>query len=223
MADYFIGTADPTITPDAGAGVWNSSRSSAEMWLKKQAVYQILPHARIVIGSDATRNMAHYLNNSGKDLSLNVESLIDDVPGEKRLYERELILARRFVQTLPVGTHNISSKSATVGYAEQKESWNWYFATGGYSIWGKGVAKVTAVAGVAQYELDFEYKFFDRYNWDGGKSVEIMGVEITDEFMGRFHREGYAKEYNLVGSMKRNLKWSASNFASVTITDSGGR
>jgi hypothetical protein len=52
-------------------------------------------------------------------------------------------------------------------------------------------------------QLEFEYKFFDRYNWDGGKSVTLFGVTITDEFMARFHREGLAKEFDMYGSTKK--------------------
>jgi hypothetical protein len=53
----------------------------------------------------------------------------------------------------------------------------------------------------------FEYKFYDRYNWDGGKKVDIFGVTITDAFMGEFHRQGMAKEYDCFGSVRRQLSW----------------
>jgi hypothetical protein len=55
--------------------------------------------------------------------------------------------------------------------------------------------------------VDFEYKFFDRYNWDTGKKVELAGITITDVFMGEFHRQGLAKEFNCYGSFKRKLAW----------------
>jgi hypothetical protein len=162
MPNYILGSTDPVLKADAGAGVWKSSKPSAEMWLKKQAVYAILPHAGNVIGFDAAVNMAHYLNNSGRDLTLNFEKMINDVAEEKRIYKDELARAMQFVQTLPVGIHNIASSSALNGYAEKEESWNWFFATGGYTLWGKGIAKVTTVNKELQYELDFEYKFYDR-------------------------------------------------------------
>src|SRR3954471_12484466 len=33
-------------------------------------------------------------------------------------------------------------------------------------------------AGRRSYEMRLEYKFFDRYNWDGGKSVTLFGVTV---------------------------------------------
>ena len=54
-----------------------------------------------------------------------------------------------------------------------------------------------------EYTLEFEYKFYDRYNWDGGKQVTILGHVVTDEFMGEFHRHGLARVFDLRGSVKK--------------------
>lgn len=223
MADYRLGIADPALTRDPGAGVWGSSKTSVEMRLKKTAIRAIYPHAIAAIGWDATKNMEHYFGNSGGNLTLDVEAMIRDVKGERDVYAAELLMARQFCQTLGVGKHQITSASTSGGYAKKSESWNWFFATGGYSSWGKGTVLVSSAAEVVNYELDFSYQFFDRYNWDGGKSVTIFGVKITDEFMGRFHREGLAKEYDMFGTMARNIKWSKSNFNNPVITDPGSR
>jgi hypothetical protein len=70
------------------------------------------------------------------------------------------------------------------------------------------------VPGGRRCELDFTYHFRDRYNWDGGKKVEIEvplkddPLIITDFFMGEFHRQGLAKEYLCVGTLRRKLSWS---------------
>ncbi len=223
MAQYQIGTSDPTITPDAGAGVWNSVSTTLEMRLKKGAILSNMGAAYAVIGDDAAKHLIHYFNNTGNDYTIDLQNLIDNVTNEKNLFESEIAIAKRFVETLPVGTHQITSGRATGGYITKAENWNWFFAVGGYSVWGKGTAKITVNAtGQKSYELDFEYKFFDRYNWDGGKSVDIFGVTITDEFMGRFHREGLAKEFNMYGSVKRKLSWGAPTASSAT-TSRGGR
>ncbi len=223
MAQYKLGTSDPTITPDAGAGAWNSESTTIEMRVKKAAIVGNSAAAYAIIGDDATMHIIHYFNNTGRDYTIDLEDLIDDVPNEKNLFESEISAAKKFVETLPVGTHQITSGKATGGYITKKENWNWFFAVGGYSVWGKGTATVTAAAnGQKSYELDFEYKFFDRYNWDGGKTVEIFGITITDEFMGRFHREGLAQEFNMYGSVKRNFKWGAPTASSAT-NSRGGR
>lgn len=55
--------------------------------------------------------------------------------------------------------------------------------------------------------MDFEHKFYDRYNWDAGKSITFHGITITDKFMGEFHRRGLAREYDCRGSFKRQFIW----------------
>lgn len=224
MPNYKIGRSNPTITPDPGAGLWNSETTTAEMRTKKAAIISILGAAYAFIGDNAVKHLVHYFHNSGKNYTIDLEGLIHEVADERELYNRELSEAKRYVETLSVGTHHITSRNARSGYVEKIEDYNWFFAVGGYSAWGKGTATVTAGAnGRKSYELEFEYKFFDRYNWDGGKKVEIFGIEITDEFMGRFHREGLAKEFNMYGSYKKNVAWGHLTSSPTGTTRTGGR
>src|SRR4028119_809554 len=143
MAQYRIGTSDPTIVPDVGAGAWNSEPTTIEMRANKAGIIASMAVAYVVIGDDATRHMAHYLHTSGRDLTIDLQGLLDDVPNEKALYETELGEAKRFVQGLSEGTHQITSARASGGYIRQGEDTNWYFAVGGYSAWGKGEATVS--------------------------------------------------------------------------------
>jgi len=120
----------------------------------------------------------------------------------------EVFQAQDFVESLPVGSHQITSRTVETGYNIQTENKNWFFAIGGYKRWGTGQAKVTQNAqGQRSYELDFTYKFFDRYNWDGGKSVTLFGIKITDHFMGEFHRQGLAREFDCLGAVRRRFTW----------------
>ena len=61
-----------------------------------------------------------------------------------------------------------------------------------------------------------EYKFYDRYNWDMGKKVTILGVTVTDQFMGEFHRQGLAKEFDMRGSVKKTVTWKKGKAPKVT-------
>lgn len=225
MPNYKLGTDDPRITPDMGAGAWNSESTTIEMRAKKAAVIQTLGAAYVVIGDDATNHMIHYFGNTGNDYTIDLEDLLDDVKGEKELYNRELSEAKRFVESLGrTGRFEITSAAARGGYIRKSENWNWFFAIGGYSAWGKGIANVTSDSmNRKSYTLEFEYKFFDRYNWDGGKKVEIFGIEITDEFMGRFHREGLAREFNMYGSYKKTVAWGQPTAAPASAGQPGGR
>ena len=39
----------------------------------------------------------------------------------------------------------------------------------------------------------------DRYNWDGNKSTDILGMNITDAELQELHRADIAQEYDLTG------------------------
>lgn len=118
----------------------------------------------------------------------------------------------RPIRVVPNGEHNVTSGSRSGGYNTKAESWNWYYAVGGYSAWGKGKASVCN----DEYTLLFEYKFYDRYNWDKGKSVTILGITVTDAFMGEFHRQGLAREFDMRASVKRTIKWKKGQAPEVT-------
>jgi hypothetical protein len=205
--DYEVGTGDPALGHDPGAGAWKSKPWQMSYGVLKEAIIQALPTAYVVIGSDATKHMAHYLGNSGLDYTIDLEGMVKDVPSARARYEDEVAQAQELVEKLPVGKYSIHSRKAENGYNRQAESRNWFFAIGGYTKWGQGAVTAKTTAGVTEYELDFEYKFYDRYNWDAGKSVTFAGITVTDVFMGEFHRQGLAREFDCYGSFKRHLTW----------------
>ena len=208
---YKIGTNDPSITPDFGAGPFNTESTTASMWALKQAILEILPFqgnsAVVFIGPDAAMHMKHYLDASGRIFTINLESMVDSGPTAQGRFKNEVQQAQKFVEKLDAGTHSITSQTAESAYNYQNENKNWYFAVGGYSTWGKGAVTIKNGSIGREYEMQFEYKFYDRYNWDTGKSVKIGGIEITDKFMGDFHRQGLAREFDMVGSIKRTFRW----------------
>lgn len=209
---YKIGNNDPTIGHDPGAGPWNSKPKTAKMVFLKNKIKEHLPFAYPVIGDDAVKHMYHYLSNSGSVYHIDLKDMIDDVPAAKNLYDDEIIKVKQLVNSLPVGTHDITTSSTSNGYNMKMQNWNWYYAVGGYSAWIKGVAKVEQdKTGKRKYRLDFEYKVADRYNWDTGKQVEIFDITITDQFMGEFHRQGIAKEFDMRGAIKSSIEWDSTS------------
>ncbi|MCC7342932.1 MAG: peptidoglycan-binding protein [Bryobacterales bacterium] len=207
--DYKIGADDPTITPDPGSGVWGAKSAELSYIALKEILTDssFLGAAVIAIGDDAVKHLVHYFNNTGRSLTIDLEGMVDEVPTAKKMLEFEVDQAKAFVETLPPGTHQITSRTAESSYNYKDESKNWYFAVGGYSVWGKGVATVRDTPTGKEYTLQFEYKFFDRYNWDKGKAVTIAGITITDAFMGEFHKQGLAREYDEIGSLRRTFQW----------------
>ena len=211
MADYKLGYSDPRIQTDVGAGPWSSRPKTLKMRaLRARLRISISLNIAAIGGNDAVIHLHHYLDNTGNDLTIDLASMVQDVPSAKRVYEKEQASAKKFVETLPEGIHLITSSRASGGYNHRSESTNWYFAIGGYSAWGKGRAVVSKNRlGIRGYKLKFEYKFYDRYNWDTGKSVKLGPIEIKDEFMGDFHRQGLGKEYDVRGSLTEDIQWGA--------------
>lgn len=222
---YKIGTADPVISYDPGAGMWNSKPKTQKMSILKSEIRGHLPHAFIIIGDDAARHMKHYFKNTGKNYIIDLQDMIDDVPDAKVFYDREVTKVKYFVGTLPVGAHHITTDTTVKGYNKKEDSWNWYYAVGGYSAWITGIAKVESdSSGKRKYRLDYEYKVVDRYNWDHGKHVTIFGIKIEDVFMGEFHRQGMAREFNMLGSIKASIEWdSLSPSTHTVVSPSTGR
>jgi hypothetical protein len=219
---YEVGSGDPPLGHDAGAGMWKSKPWEVSYLALKDAIIQALPVAYVVIGDDATKHMVQYLGNSGADYTIDLEGMVSEVPSAYARYLDEVAQAQELVEQLPVGKHTIHSRKAENGYNYQAESRNWFFAIGGYTKWGQGIA---TVKNGSEYELEFEYKFYDRYNWDAGKSVTFAGITVTDKFMGEFHRQGLAKEFDCYGSFKRRFTWKKGGKISKQQLDTpiGGR
>ena len=206
--EYRTGYSDPDLGSDPGAGKWNSSPTKASTFAMYVAIQQVLPGAYFAIGDDATKHLTHYLAGLGNDYIIDLEGMVVEVPSARLKYEEEAALAKDFIERLAPGEHWFSAKTPRTGYNTPAENANWYFATGGYSKWGRGQAIVKDGAGGRSYDVKFEYRFYDRYNWDKGKSVTIAGIQITDEFMGEFHRQGLAREFDCKGSFQRHLTWT---------------
>ncbi len=222
--NYTLGTHDPVIHFDPGAGIWNSKPKTMKMRALKLEFLDRLPFAFAVIGDDAAKHMYHYLGNSGIKYTIDLKDMIDDVPDAKDWYEGETNKVKQFVQTLPAGTHHITTDTAVRGSNRKGQNWNWFYGVGDYSAWIKGVAKVALdKSGKRKYCLDYEYKVADRYNWDKGKQVKIFGVTITDQFMGEFHRQGLAREFTIKGSIKAVIEWDSINPVHTTVSSPKGR
>jgi peptidoglycan hydrolase-like protein with peptidoglycan-binding domain len=204
---YKTGFDDPPRGHDVGAGPWNSKSKELQTITLKALIEANLGFAVVYPGPNAVRHMQHYFANNGRTLTINLEDMIASVPLAKEAMVAEFRQAQRFIQRLPVGRHQFTSKLAESSYNVKSESADWYFAIGGYSYWGKGIVNISMVGSQKKYEVDFIYKFYDRYNWDGGKSVTLGGITVTDEFMGEFHRQGIAKEYDCVGEVQRHFEW----------------
>ncbi|MBL8231925.1 MAG: hypothetical protein JNL98_25735 [Bryobacterales bacterium] len=222
MAGYQLGTADPQFPRGHGSGQWRSEPQTNDMVALKAAIISHLPHALILIGPDAVAHMRHYFANTGQRYTINMEGLLREASSAQALYRTELAEAKAFAERLPPGTHPITSSHGSGGYVMIAESRNWSYAVGGYTVFGKGTVHIgEAVNRQRTNRLDFEFRFFDEYNWHEGNMVTLYGIEITDDLMGRFHRQGLAREFEMTGSVRRVETWTC-GVATLRAVHAGG-
>lgn len=205
---YKFGTDNPRIKSTPGAGRFNSVKTDASLWAMKHAIELHLPSASIVIGEDAADHIGHYLSAKGTPYTIDLENMLASCQSAQTHFRNEVMQARNFVETLRLGSHDITSTTVQSAFNLKNESTNWFYAIGGYSAWGKGKALISQdTSGETVYNLLFEYYCYDRYNWGFGKKMDIGPIEITDEFMGELHRQGLAHEFDAIGKIKRRFTW----------------
>jgi len=171
--------------------------------------------------TNAARHMRHYLGNTGNPLTVNVNNMMRDVPNLATAYSEQLTLATEAANKKIAEMGNITKaqsfqvtgeRMADV-YCDKETSADWYYAIGSFTYWY--TAKVTVVPmkdGKVQVQMMYTLHVYDRYNWDQGKSVTITGIPVKDEQLGRLHRVGLAREYDINGtSTPRRIEWNYSS------------
>ena len=207
LKNYKIGFDDPKIKHDIGSGRWGSTNPQ---FLYKALRAVILATPTSVTFPDAVAHLRHYLENTGSTYTIRFENMINSSSNAKSLINEELAEAKSFIDfnLRKDGVYNITSTSPSGGYVQITNSPNWFYAVGGYSLWGKGTVVVKNKGRC--FELQMKVKFEDKYNWDIGKAAFLGFIKVTDQFMGEFHRQGLAKEFLMVGewNIPVNFKWS---------------
>lgn len=211
MPDYRLGKEGPVVQADVGSGAWCSAPQTANLLVYKRALEMTMDTGAlsVSIGADAVKHMQHYMNNTGRDLNLDMPALLGKSAQLRDQMAAELESAKRFAESLPPGEHEFNSSKLGHGYFRQSVDRNLFFAIGGYAYWGSGRVRKTVTAQGLTLQLKFEFHFYDRYNWDGGKKVSIAGVTVTDEFMQQFHRQCYAREFDVKGTIAQDISWQA--------------
>ena len=225
LLDAFSTSSEPGATASGplqreadadGSGEWAVRGADAEdyaTWASFQAVSE---SAELLGLTNAARHMRHYLGNTGADLYIDVDLMLRDLPElQKKFTLFEHLAYLRAIQELDQLDASVAhimeldgweDKSSDV-YAEKEVSPDWYFATGGFTHWWQATIQYTPDAEQdpgnpgGQLELWVRMLYYDRYNWDKGKSVTLPVVgEVTDESLGELHKSGLAQEYDMYGT-----------------------
>ena len=153
---------------------------------------------------DASKNLHHYLENTGTPQNVNVDKMINDLPALSMATDQDITrMAERARQESAGAAGPITYPFTTRWQGETAtETQNWYYAVGSYNRATEGTITVyppTPDHPNGYYTCDYKVHVADRYNWDGGKSTKILGMEIEDERLQRLHQGGLAQEYDLKG------------------------
>ena len=76
----------------------------------------------IFVGPNAAMHMLHYVDASGRNLTINLEDMVEPGPTATGRFKNEVRQAQGFVESLSVGTHSIASKPAESAYNFKNES-----------------------------------------------------------------------------------------------------
>jgi hypothetical protein len=193
--------------PDDGAGAYDSQRAWPWDHAKKLAI-EAAANALAGKWPDASRNLSHYLANTGEPLEQDVDRVLSDVPAfqakvdEVRTSLGEDAVARA-QEAGATGPLTFPVNTAWSGfYITPEMSQNWFYAMGGVSYNQTGQVTVyppTSPGGPWRYEVSTRVNLYDQYNWDGGKETSIGPITVTDEELARLHRQGLAREYRNQG------------------------
>ncbi|MEV8065460.1 hypothetical protein AB0P32_04815 [Streptomyces sp. NPDC085995] len=211
MAAGVLSPTMPQVAADAGAGRHGSESPGVEEWATKHKMELLAEGADWKGMTDASRNMAHYLGNSGAPMGLPVDKMMADVPAFKTYvddtvrmnqdaWRKQALEEFRKNGGKPVA-FPVEVKRDKNFYFTKETDENWFYAVGGVNSNVTGV--VTAVPdshGNPKIGVDYQANVWDRYNWDEGKGVTVGPLDIPDGQMAKLHRTGLAQEFDMAGS-----------------------
>lgn len=226
MPKYRLGVEDPWHAIDEGSGAWCSlGYFSDELYHYKYYLENAL-NGNLYLQYRfpyALEHLNHYFSNTGNDINLNLLDVMKKSRQLKENCDKEIDEAISFCKTLPTGKHNITSSIFNTGDFISDNS-DLFYAIGGYQYWGKGEITINnngafdnsnthltnQKSHLRHYKLRFKFIFFDRYNWNINQpdaGVRFGGVAISDRFMGSFHQQCLAREYNIHGVLEIEKEW----------------
>ncbi|MDR0960810.1 MAG: hypothetical protein LBM23_10815 [Propionibacteriaceae bacterium] len=197
----------PTWTPpDSGSGPYDTEWATPADYARWEAA-KIGSSVKRGEWPNASRNLDHFLDNTGTDLDQDVDGMLNDVPGfNEMVTAEEDRLARLAVENArnagASGPISYPINTPWNGYyITKEENENWFYATGGmqWNLGGTVVVYPPENGEGWRYEIQTEVNYRDRYNWDGTKETTIGPFTVSDTELQELHRAGLAREYNMNG------------------------
>ncbi|MBW5485805.1 hypothetical protein [Streptomyces bambusae] len=215
-------------SPDPGAGPFDVEDPTAHDAYLLALAESMMAGGDLIGRTDASRNLAHFLEGTGKPLTLDVDralsddgalraAVAEDISKHRNRWKQEALEAFRksggALVSIPVETRG----SGTF------EDRNWYLGVGSHQrVVSGNVSVVPDAQGRPKITMDYQVDLYDRYNWDAGKATPIGPTTITDADMARLHTVGLAQEYDMHGTSSiRQHDLGAADQPSVSPGDPG--
>ena len=202
---FVLGSSGPKKRVDLGSGQWGSETPEISSYFKKGFVEQtILPYARLIY-PDAADHLRHYFGNTGLDYRVNLQRIVETTDAGRDFYLSQQNAAMNFASDNAVEGIPLSFSSQRMEQRRFSGDENWMRASGTFSGW----SNATVVRTGNSFSMNFDLHYFDPYNWNNGQEFTSFGVDVKDDFMAAFHKQGLAREFNLVGLLPLKITWQA--------------
>lgn len=200
-----------------GSGVWGADRDDRGLDdYAKRALLETAAELALLKGwANASKHMIHYLFNTGDDLVVDVDQLMQDEPTIAAAFDIEenmaVAEASERIDTIQnlSGPFNFQLRGNQGGMSPSSGG-DWYYAIGLFHYFYTATVSVKPISNRAvSVSMTFEINFVDRYNWDEGKEAYVLGLLVKDEEIGELHRVGLAQEYDMIGkSTPKQIEWT---------------
>ncbi|MFD8384032.1 hypothetical protein ACFV2X_36895 [Streptomyces sp. NPDC059679] len=193
---------------DVGSGKFHSRDPGLKDYLFQLEAGAMVEGGDLVGYDEGARELAHYLDGSGKPLDLDINRMWDEDPdgfrkaATENLSKHEDEWRKKALKAFEEsGGRPVSIPVETKAEGYKHSDRDWYLAVGHGMVNHSGVVTVEPDAhGKPKVSLDYQVNVWDRFNWDDNTSFDIGGVTVTGEQMQRLHQTGLAQEYNMNGS-----------------------
>ncbi len=194
---------------------------------------EVLSDAKTIAGSgfmgmmikgmypNASRFMAHYLENTGTDMTIDMgtgsSGFFKSGSGTIAHRTNRVNEAMRAAEALAKEGETISIYQAVEQVNHFDGTEDWYLAVGSYftCIEMHNVTVTVNADGTRTYSAQVKYTVTDFYNWNENNWSEIPIIGVTQRDLHQLHRTKQAKEFQSVGSTTYSITWAEGQDAST--------
>lgn len=212
--EYGTPVVDPnTYTDSKMKSVLNGAKTIAGNGILGLIVKGVYPNA--------SRFMAHYLENTGTDMTIDMGTGSSGFfkSGSGTLTHR----TSRINEALRAAEY-LAREGQSISVYQQGEIVNhfggtedWYLAVGSYftCIEMHEVTVTENADGTRSYSAQLKYSVTDYYNWNENSWSEIPIVNVSQRDLHQLHRTKQAKEFESTGSITYSITWTEGQDASA--------